>query len=179
MSLSISSWMLRPRCLSRSRYSSISFIFHHLLSQASTQRRNCQRGCADCVKLPAYEPINEQVDQVQFRRDAVYYLASLDNPALGLVYLACSSPRVHACGESVDKLLPFAKELVLDSSLPASVLAVFVAFLGPLADKVVLGNAFLFSFPHEVLGVPFVLCLRKVVFTDEKIAHCAHRPFQG
>src|SRR5258706_7837511 len=59
------------------------------------------------------------------------------------------------------------------------VLAVFVAFLGPLADKVVFGNALLFNFPHDVLGVPFVLCLREVVFTDEKITHGAHRPFSG
>ena len=33
------------------------------------ERRNCQRGCSDCVKLPADEAEGEQVDQVQFRRD--------------------------------------------------------------------------------------------------------------
>ncbi len=57
-------------------FTNVYFIhINHLLSQASTQRRNCQRGCSDCVKLPAYEPINEQVDQLQFRRDGGYYLA--------------------------------------------------------------------------------------------------------
>src|SRR6266496_1837789 len=39
------------------------------------QRRNCQWGCSDCVKLPVFEANNEQLDQLQFRRDGDYYLA--------------------------------------------------------------------------------------------------------